>query len=132
MCTCLMHVANRVILQLRIFNGRCHFRLCVLASTGEYFYYWHWRLLPKVLQGINDAKTFKNLVVSFYALYSQQIIRILQKIGSHLTGTLKIMLIQWFILSDLIGRISSYGSFSFTKGQQPGKITQDVNKKNIG
>ena len=89
MCTCLMHVANRVILQLRIFNGRCHFRLCVLASTGEYFYYWHWRLLPKVLQGINDAKTFKNLVVSFYALYSQQIIRILQKIGSHLTGTFK-------------------------------------------
>ena len=86
MCTCLMHVANRVILQLRIFNGRCHFRLCVLASTGEYIYYWHWRLLPKVLQGINDAKTFKNLVVSFYALYSQQIIRILQKIGSRLTG----------------------------------------------
>ena len=38
---------------------------------------------------VNDAKIFKSLVVSFYALRSKQIICILQKIGSHLTGTFK-------------------------------------------
>ena len=58
-----MYVVNTAILKLRIFSGRYYFRLWVFASTGEYFYYWHWRLLPKVLQSINDAKTFKNLVV---------------------------------------------------------------------
>ena len=43
-------IANTAILKLRIFSGRYHFRLWVFAATGEYFYYWHWRVLPKVLQ----------------------------------------------------------------------------------
>ena len=30
-------VANTAILKLRIFSGRYHFRLWILASTGEYF-----------------------------------------------------------------------------------------------
>ena len=42
--------ANTAIVNLRIFSGRYHFRLWVFASTGVYFYYWHWRVLPKVLQ----------------------------------------------------------------------------------
>ena len=50
---------------------KSHFRLSVFASTGEYFYCWHQRVLPKVLQG-NDANTFKKLVVSFYTLYSHK------------------------------------------------------------
>ena len=97
-----MYVANTAILQLRIFSRRYHFKLCVFASTGEYFYYWHRRLLPKVLQGINDAKTYKTLVVSFYVLLSQQIIRIVQMIGSHLTGTFKnyVDLVLCIIRSD--------------------------------
>ena len=57
------------------FDGRYHFRLWVFASTGEYFttetYYY-----PKCYKA-NDAKTFKNLEVSFYPLWSQ-IICILQ------------------------------------------------------
>ena len=32
-------------------NGRYHFRLWVFASSNEYFYCWHWRVLHKVLQG---------------------------------------------------------------------------------
>ena len=66
----IMNVANTVFLELRIFWGRYHFRLLVFASTGEYFYYWHWRVLPNVFK-VNDAKTFKNLVVPFQALWSQ-------------------------------------------------------------
>ena len=45
------YVANTAILELRIFSGRYHFRLRVFALTSEYFYWWHWRVLPKVLQG---------------------------------------------------------------------------------
>ena len=41
------YVAETAILKLRIFSERYHFRLWVFASTGEYIYYWHWRLLPK-------------------------------------------------------------------------------------
>ena len=49
----------------RIFSRRYHFRLWVFASTGEYFYYWHWQVLPNVLQRKYDAdaKTFKNLML---------------------------------------------------------------------
>ena len=42
------YVANIAILNLRIFGGRYSFRLWIFASTSEYFYYWHWRVLPKV------------------------------------------------------------------------------------
>ena len=38
-------------MQKWIFSGRDHFRLWAFASTGEYFHYWYWRVLPKVLQG---------------------------------------------------------------------------------
>ena len=44
-----IYIANTAILKLRIFSGRYHFRLWIFASTSEYFYYWHWRALPKVL-----------------------------------------------------------------------------------
>ena len=47
----IMYVANSTILELPTSTGRYHFRLRVFASTGEYFYCWHWRVLPKVLQG---------------------------------------------------------------------------------
>ena len=98
-----MYVVNTAILKLRIFSGRYYFRLWVFASTGEYFYYWQWRLLPKVLQGINDVKTFKNLGVSLYALRSQQNIRMLQKNGSHLTAVFKNHdLVLWIVGSEVI------------------------------
>ena len=45
---------NTVILNIRIFCRRYHFRLLVFASTSECFYYWHWRVLLNVLQSIND------------------------------------------------------------------------------
>ena len=41
------YVANTRVLRLRIFSGRYHFISWVFASTGEYFYYWHWKVLPK-------------------------------------------------------------------------------------
>ena len=58
-------LANTAILDIRIFNRRYHFRLWVFASTGEYFYYWHCRVLPNKLQSKYDAKTFKNLLYYF-------------------------------------------------------------------
>ena len=32
------YVANTVYLKLQIFRERCHFRLLIFASIGEYFY----------------------------------------------------------------------------------------------
>ena len=43
-------VANTAIPNIQIFSRRYHYRLWVFASTGEYFYHWHWTVLPKVLQ----------------------------------------------------------------------------------
>ena len=40
----IMYVANTAILEFQFFSERCHFRLWVFASTGEYFYCWHWRV----------------------------------------------------------------------------------------
>ena len=34
-----MYVANTAILELRIFSGRCHFRLWDFSSTGDKFYF---------------------------------------------------------------------------------------------
>ena len=48
---CIMYVANSKIVELWIFSGRHHFSLWIFASTCEYFYCWHWRVLLKVLQG---------------------------------------------------------------------------------
>ena len=42
-CTSLTRTA---ILNIQIFSRRYQFRLWVFASTGAYFYYWHWRVLP--------------------------------------------------------------------------------------
>ena len=42
--------ANTAVLDIRIFSGRYHFRLKLFASTGEYFYYWQWQVLPGVLE----------------------------------------------------------------------------------
>ena len=61
-----MYVANTAILKPRIFSERYHFRLWVFASIGEYIYCWH----PRGYN-VNDSKTFKNLVVSFHALYQK-------------------------------------------------------------
>ena len=47
----IMYVANTAIVKLQIFNGKYHFRLWIFVLTVEYFYYWRWRVLPKVLQG---------------------------------------------------------------------------------
>ena len=47
----IMYVANTAIVKLQIFSGRYHFRLWFLVSSVECFYYWHWGVLPKVLQG---------------------------------------------------------------------------------
>ena len=49
--------ANTAVLNIRIFSRRYHLRLKVFASTGEHFYYWHWRVLPSVLQ----SKWFQDL-----------------------------------------------------------------------
>ena len=40
----IMYAANIAILELRFFSERYYFRLWVFASTGEYFYCWHWRV----------------------------------------------------------------------------------------
>ena len=45
-----IYVANTAILNDWNFSRRYHFILLVFASTAEYFYYWYWRVLPKVLQ----------------------------------------------------------------------------------
>ena len=42
--------ANTAVLDIRIFSGRYYFRLKLFASTGEYFYYWQWQVLPGVLE----------------------------------------------------------------------------------
>ena len=55
-------LANTPILNIQIFSRRYHFRLWVFASTGEYFYCWHWRVLYNVLQSKYDAKTFKYIM----------------------------------------------------------------------
>ena len=60
-------IANTAILNVQIFSKRYRFRLWVFASTGEYFYYWHWRVLPNVLQMI--PRTFKNFVYYFKLSY---------------------------------------------------------------
>ena len=51
-CVMYRYLTHTAILNIRIFSRRYpyHFRLWVFASTGEYFYYWHWRVLPNVLQ----------------------------------------------------------------------------------
>ena len=57
-----IYLANKAILNIRIFSRRYHFRLWVFASTGEYFYCWHWRVLRDVLQSKYDINTFKNFL----------------------------------------------------------------------
>ena len=47
------------------FQQKMSLRLLVFASTGEYFYYWHWWVLPNVFQSKYDAKTFKSLAYYF-------------------------------------------------------------------
>ena len=59
-CTYLTRTA---ILNIRIFSRRYHFRLWVFASTGEYFYYWHWRVLPNVLQSKWMPRPLKTLYI---------------------------------------------------------------------
>ena len=44
-----IYLGNTPILNIQSFSRRYHFRLWIFASTGEYFYYWHWRVLPNVL-----------------------------------------------------------------------------------
>ena len=44
-----MYLANTAVLNIWTFSRRYHFRLYVFASTGEYFYYWHWQVLPSIL-----------------------------------------------------------------------------------
>ena len=44
------------------FQQKISLQIWVFASTGAYFYCWHWQVLHNVLQSKYDAKTFKNLV----------------------------------------------------------------------
>ena len=55
------------IIKTQIFSGRYHFRLWVFASSGEYFYCWHWRVLTKVLQGkwCQDLKRPCSIILRF-------------------------------------------------------------------
>ena len=46
------------------------FRLWIFASTDKCFYCCNWGVYP-MCNKIIDAKTFKNLVISFYVLRSQ-------------------------------------------------------------
>ena len=129
-----MYVANKAILKLRVFRGRYHFRLWVLASTGEYFYYWHWGLLPKVLQSKWSQYNFTVLPLTNHMYIADWLIWL---------GPLK----SWWF-SAVCYRIWLEGcqtrcvrSFSFAKSQQafnikPANYTvkiiiQDVNKKTI-
>ena len=65
-----------------ILTKTSNFRSWVFGLIGEYFYYWHWGVLPKV----NDAKTFKDLVVwlVFCAYKSHVYCRLV-----HITGAFK-------------------------------------------
>ena len=67
------YLANTAIPNIQIFR-RYNFRLWVFASTGEYLYCWHWRLLHNVLQSKYDAKTFKNLIYIILRFELTQII----------------------------------------------------------
>ena len=44
------YLVNTAVVNVQIFSRRYHYRLWVFASTGEYIYYWHWQVLPSVLQ----------------------------------------------------------------------------------
>ena len=84
-------LANTAILNIQIFSSRYHFRLCVFASTYEYFYYWHWRVLPNVLQSKWCQRTFlKTLYLCYLRLLTQIIIYCRL---AHLTGAFRIILI---------------------------------------
>ena len=76
-------------MQKRIFSGRDHFRLWAFASTGEYFHYWYWRVLPKVLQGkwCQDLQDSYNHHFTLYAHKSYVYWAIPEKIQ---TGGLRI------------------------------------------
>ena len=64
---CRLHshiLANTAILNIRIFSINFRiFRLCVFASTSKYFYYWHWRVVPNVLQSKWMIRPLKTLYI---------------------------------------------------------------------
>ena len=72
-----MYVTNAAILNILVFSWRYHFKLWVFVSTGEYFYYLHWRVLPNVLQSKWCQDLWKPCTILFYTLCSQIIICIL-------------------------------------------------------
>ena len=84
-------LANTAILNIQIFSSRYHFRLCVFASTDEYFYYWHWRVLPNVLQSKWRKRTFLKTLYLYYLRLLTQIIIYCRL--AHLTGAFRIILI---------------------------------------
>ena len=89
------------------------------SSTGEYFNYWHWRLLPNVLESKYYPKTFQNLVYYFYTLCSQiTICTVYCRLAQ-----LWLLKLYWFSAAYYEISLEGYQiicvrSFSFAKGQQ--------------
>ena len=102
-----IYLTNTAILNIWIFNWRYHFRLWVFASTGEYFYYWHWQVLPNVLQSKwmpRPLKTLSLLICVNHVMY----LPILQ------TGSFGFLKLNWF---RAVYYQISVRSFLFAKGQ---------------
>ena len=122
-----MYVANTAILDVRIFIRRYHFRLWVFASTSENFYYWHWRVLPKVSQGKWWQDLLKPCSIILRFVLTNHILMINHMIYcrlAHLTVVFKKTC--WFSAVYyriwLEGYIRFIRFFSFAKGQQTFKI----------
>ena len=56
-------IANTAILNIWNFSWRYNFRLRDFVSTGGYFYYWHWPVLPNVVQSKWGPRPLKNLYI---------------------------------------------------------------------
>ena len=95
-------VTNTAIPKLRIFSKRYHFRLCCFALTSEQFTADNEEYCPEFYK-VNEAKTFKNVAVSFYASWSITVCTYIVDWLIQLVP-LKIMLIQCCMLSDLTCR----------------------------
>ena len=56
-------IANTAILNIWICSWWYNFRLQVFASTGKCFYYWHWPVLPNVVQSKWMPRPLKTLYI---------------------------------------------------------------------
>ena len=121
------YLANKAVLNIRIFSRRYHFRRQVFASTGKYIYNDTTDEEYPVCYKVNDAKTFKNLV--YYVMLTNHQVYYYRL--ARLAGAFKIIAIdfQCFILSGIIRGtwillFICKGSTSYIESYKPVRITQ--------